>query len=91
MKQTLRSRLIKWFSSRPNEVISGGEMEKVVGERTTYKASNVSRRLRELVEDGLLIATYEHGFVSYQWRGRLATVTRYTTEEPVQLTLMATN
>lgn len=76
MKNTLRSRLIKWFSSRPNEVISGGEMEKIVGERTTYKASNVSRRLRELSEEGILMATYEKGFVCYQWNmGSLTAMT----------------
>lgn len=68
MKQTLRSRLIKWFSARPNEVISGGEMERMVSAVTTYKPSTISRRLREICEDGLIVATYEKGTVFYKWK-----------------------
>lgn len=68
MKQTLRSRLIKYFSSQPDEVISGGEMERMVSAVTTYKPSTISRRLREIAEDGKLVATYEKGTVFYQWK-----------------------
>lgn len=97
MKSTLRSRLIKWFSSRPNEVISGGEMERMVSVVTTYKPSTISRRLREICENGLIVATYEKGTVFYQWatqkNGYVGEFLGYTKEPlsdmaKVQLTLV---
>lgn len=67
MKNTLRARLIKWFSSRPNEVIASGDLQRMVSENTTYTPSNVSRRCRELVEDGIFKVTYKANHAHYQF------------------------
>lgn len=53
MRDSLRERIYRYISNRPGKYINGGEVERLalsVG----YKASNASRRLRELAEEGLI-------------------------------------
>lgn len=53
MKDSLRQRIYRYFTNHSGEWINGGEVERLalsVG----YKASNASRRLRELHEEGLI-------------------------------------
>lgn len=67
---SLTERLLRYFEKHANEKISGGEIERLVMHHTTYKASTVSRRLREMVEDGILQPSYEKGYVVYQLKTR---------------------
>lgn len=50
---SLRERIIKYFTQRPDTFWNGGEIERLALE-AGYKASNASRRLRELAEEGYL-------------------------------------
>lgn len=50
---SLRDRLLRWLKLHPNEWFNGGELERMAL-NAGYKASNASRRLRELAEwDGV--------------------------------------
>lgn len=62
---SLRSRIHSYYKKHPGDWISGGAIERLVAEKTTYKASNASRRLRELREDGLLLSKEVKGTVFY--------------------------
>lgn len=65
MKQSLRERILSYYRRNEGKYISGGEIERLVAQNTTYKASNASRRLRELREDGFLEAKEVKGTVYY--------------------------
>ena len=67
MKKSLRERVLSYYRKNNGCWISGGEIERLVAQRTTYKASNASRRLRELREDGLLEAKEVKGTVFYRY------------------------
>ncbi len=68
MKQSLKNRALKYLRNNQGW-INGGELERLALEHG-YKASNVSRRLRELCEDGLIerkIDKTENGKVASVW------------------------
>lgn len=67
MKISLRDRILNHYRKYPGVFISGGEIERLVAQKTTYKASNASRRLRELREDGLLESKEIKGTVYYRY------------------------
>jgi DNA-binding transcriptional ArsR family regulator len=67
MKQSLADRILAYYRKNSGVWISGGEIERLVAQHTTYKASNASRRLRELREDGLLEAKEVKGTVFYRY------------------------
>lgn len=64
---TLANRILEYYRKRNGVWISGGEIERLVAQKTTYKASNASRRLRELREDGLLESKEIKGTVYYRY------------------------
>lgn len=76
-KPSLVERLIKFMKAKPETWIPGGELERIalsVG----YKASNISRRARELVEDGMLERKENSkGHVEYKWRKTEVIRSRY--------------
>ena len=51
---SLYERILAYYHRNDGRWISGGEVERLVAQRTKYKPSNCSRRLRELHEDGKL-------------------------------------
>lgn len=53
MEPTLRNRIQRYFSQRPTLWINGRDIEELAM-HAGYKASNASRRLRELAEEGFL-------------------------------------
>lgn len=65
------------MKSQPDTWIQGGELERLalsVG----YKASNISRRARELAESGTLERRENSkGHVEYKWRKTEQIVSRY--------------
>lgn len=74
---SLVERLIKFMRSNPDTWVPGGELERLalsVG----YKASNISRRARELVEDGTLERRENSkGHVEYKWRKSERVISKY--------------
>lgn len=68
MELSLEARIERWVKGQ-DRWVSGGEIERIVAENTNYKPSNASRRCRELVEDGTLIAKHEKGTVYYKYSG----------------------
>jgi len=80
---SLRERILAYYRKHAGEWISGGEIERLVAEKTTYKASNASRRLRELREDGLLEAKEVKGTVFYQYVPQAKEVTRVEVKDGV--------
>jgi len=64
---SLRERILSYYRKNAGVYIAGGEIERLVAQNTTYKASNASRRLRELREDGLLESKEVKGTVYYQY------------------------
>lgn len=74
---SLVDRLVRYMKSNPDTWVPGGELERLalsVG----YKASNISRRARELVEDGTLERRENSkGHVEYKWRKSEKIVSRY--------------
>lgn len=67
MKISLYNRILRYYQSNAGQWISGGAIERLVVQKTTYKASNASRRLRELHEDGYLERMEEKGTVFYRY------------------------
>ena len=57
MKLSLSQRLVRYLQ-RNHGWISGGDIQRVVAEHTTYTPQNVGRRLRELVTSGDLEVQY---------------------------------
>ena len=53
MEKSLVERIKKYFSHRPTLWINGRDIEELAM-NAGYKASNASRRLRELAEEGFL-------------------------------------
>ena len=53
MKQSLVSKIEEYFNNHPDRFYNGGELERLAFENG-YKASNCSRRLREMAESGFL-------------------------------------
>lgn len=71
MEEALKSRIInyfqKWKEINPDKFVNGGEIERKALE-IGYKASNASRRLRELVDEGVLERRLnESGTVEYRF------------------------
>lgn len=64
---SLRERILDYYRRNEGKVISGGEIERLVAAKTTYKPSNVSRRLRELAQDELLERSESKGTVFYKY------------------------
>lgn len=67
MKLSLQERILAYYRKHDGEWISGGNIERLVVSSTTYKASNASRRLRELHEDGKLERQEVKGTVFYRY------------------------
>lgn len=63
---SLKDRITRYLKNTQGWV-AGGTCEKL-GESVGYKASNVSRRLRELENEGILERKIERGFVWYRYR-----------------------
>ena len=58
--------LLAWKQKNPEHFTSGDEIERLA-QSVGFKASNSSRRCREMVEEGLLEAHYtDKGFVEYR-------------------------
>lgn len=68
MSDSLKSRILRYIESRTKdneEYINGGDIERealLAG----YKASNASRRLRELAREGYLWRREKNGCVEYR-------------------------
>lgn len=67
---SLKDRIVKYlelkYADDPYAYINGGEIERealIAG----YKASNASRRLRELVNEGILVKSMRNGSVEYKY------------------------
>jgi len=73
-KQSLKNRnynyLKAWFTIDPNKWINGGELERKAQE-IGYKASNCSRRCRELYQNGKIDRQIINGSVSYKFRPQI--------------------
>ena len=54
MKQSLVKIIKEYFKRHPDRFVNGGELERLAFENG-FKASNCSRRLRELENDGFLL------------------------------------
>lgn len=65
MKQSLKDRILSYFTRHPDLVVASGEFQRIVADKTTYTPSNVSRRLRELENEGKLEVTYKKGHAHY--------------------------
>ncbi len=66
MKQSLKSRLLRYIVAQP-DFIASGELQRIVAEKTTYTPQNVGRRLRELTEEGAIAVEYRKG---HAWYGK---------------------
>ena len=62
---SLKSRLLRYFQNNPGFHASG-DIQRIATEKTTYTPSNVSRRLRELENEGELEVTYRKGHAWYR-------------------------
>ena len=79
MKTSLKERLYNWFKSRPGMWIASGDLQRTVGATTTYTPSNVSRRLRELENDGSIEVQYVKSAAQYKFKG-IRQITRPITQ-----------
>jgi len=82
-KQSLRQRILSYYQRHAGEFISGGEIERLISQKTTYKSSNGSRRLRELCEDNLLERKEEEGHVWYRYIPQKHTVSQFVVVDGV--------
>ena len=79
-KQSLSDRILSYYKKRAGEKISGGEIERLVAQNTSYKASNASRRLRELHQDDKLKRDEIKGTVVYWYAGEIIKTQSYQIE-----------
>lgn len=75
-KRSLTQRLIDYFKARPDQHIASGDIQRLVTTKTTYTASNATRRLRELAEDGTLKVEYIKGHAYYWYESPKSKVVR---------------
>lgn len=66
--RSLKDRLCTYMFKRHSAWIASTHLEKLVAKQTTYSPSNVSRRLRELREEGKLESKLERGIAFYRAR-----------------------
>lgn len=67
LKQRIQEYLKKWYDYDPTAWVNGGEIERLAME-TGRKASNASRRLRELANEGVVQRREnEKGHVEYKY------------------------
>lgn len=64
METSLKNRIKNYIQSR-NYWVTGVEIERLAM-GAGYKASNASRRCRELANDGEIESGYDRGFVRYK-------------------------
>ena len=62
---TLKERILKYCKARPHHPVPSGEIQRLVTQHTKYSASNATRRLRELENEGELSVGYEKGHAIY--------------------------
>ncbi len=62
----LKDRLAAYFRRHHSEWISSGDIQRLASANTTYTPSNVSRRLRELENEGVLEVQYRKGHAWYR-------------------------
>ena len=82
-KQSLSERILAYYQKHPGVHISGGEIERLVAASTTYKPSNVSRRLRELHEDKKLQRDLVKNTAVYWYTPTTSLKPRYRVENGV--------
>ena len=74
MELSLTDRVKKYLSHRPDTWVNGRDLEELAMQ-AGFKASNVSRRCRELAEEGLLERELRQGkrvkSVWYKWHNYL--------------------
>ena len=70
--ELLKDRIVKYLTTRPGVKINGGEIERLAL-AAGYKASNASRRCRELREEGIIKDQEIKGTVWY-WYEKPPTV-----------------
>lgn len=58
MKESLKQKIYDYLSEK-NKFVAGGSVEDFIRQTDGHKASNASRRCRELVREGKLEAIYE--------------------------------
>jgi len=67
---TLKQRLISYFKRQYIEnktlYVASGDIQRLVSEKTSYTPSNVSRRLREMENNGTLEVKYERNHAYYK-------------------------
>lgn len=78
-KFSLRQRALN-YAKQQNCWINGGTYERLAL-ANNYKASNISRRLRELHEEGLLDRREVHGTVEYRYKPHEVSKERIIIEE----------
>lgn len=62
---SLKQRLLRYLQNN-HGFIASGEIQRIATEKTTYTPSNVSRRLRELENEGEIEVTYRKGHAWYR-------------------------
>lgn len=63
----LKKRLLAYFQKHPHTFIASGDIQRMVTEKTTYTASNATRRLRELHEEGEIKRELRKGHAYYAY------------------------
>lgn len=69
----LKSQILNLLKDNYPSFINGGEIERF-SIQEGYKASNGSRRSRELYESDLIERTYKNGCVEYRYKPQLGTI-----------------
>lgn len=64
---SLKDRIQSYFERHPNEWIASGTFQRFVSSQTSYTPANVSRRLRELENEGILKVAYKKNHAYYQY------------------------
>jgi hypothetical protein len=73
---SLKLRLAKWFASNPGWHASGN-VQRMVMAKTSYTPANVSRRLRELENEGELEVRYEKNHAHYRCQATVDPLERF--------------
>lgn len=69
-RQSLKERLEEYFKRNHSIWIASGHLQRIASEKTTYTPSNVSRRLRELENEGVLEVEYRKGHAWYKLKDK---------------------
>lgn len=66
MAETLANRILSFLERHSGEWVASGDMQRVIGEKTTFDPRSAVRRMQEMAKEGLLEVEIHSGHAFYR-------------------------